>query len=134
MCAFSPTLIVSVFAPCVFFLLDRLRLDRLLEARAHVIAHLSFCLPCWWRGTCRVCTQAEIRRTEAAGGWRESWRALAQLAASGAIRARGASNVELAEVKLFDPPPLVVQNWFDPFRQVQPLLSLFLCLSLADAR
>jgi alcohol dehydrogenase (NADP+) len=81
-----------------------------------VLLHYPRCFP-------GVCTGAEIRQTEAAGGWRESWRALAQLAAAGTIKARGVSNFDVAEVELMDPPPLVVQNWFDPFRQDRDMVA-----------
>jgi diketogulonate reductase-like aldo/keto reductase len=56
-----------------------------------VLLHYPRCFP-------GVCTSAEITRTEKDGGWREAWRALGTLAASGVVRARGASNFNLDEV------------------------------------
>jgi len=56
-----------------------------------VLLHYPRCFP-------GVCTSAEIARTEKDGGWREAWRALGTLAATGVVRARGVSNFNLDEV------------------------------------
>jgi diketogulonate reductase-like aldo/keto reductase len=76
-----------------------------------VLLHYPRCFP-------GVCTSAEQRRVEAAGGWKEAWRALRRAVVLKQVRSVGVSNFDVTEVATVDPPPHVVQNWFDPFRQV----------------
>jgi diketogulonate reductase-like aldo/keto reductase len=81
-----------------------------------------------------------LLETERNGGWRESWRSLqvlikvslskhvhshqprclrvlCVLIKEGVIGSAGVSNFDISELELLNPPPHVVQNWFDPFHQ-----------------
>mmetsp|Transcript_50055 Transcript_50055/g.98906 ORF Transcript_50055/g.98906 Transcript_50055/m.98906 type:complete len:439 (+) Transcript_50055:8-1324(+) len=79
-----------------------------------VLLHYPRCFP-------GVCTSAEQRRVESVGGWKEAWRALRRAVVTKQVKAVGLSNFDVAEVASVDPPPHVVQNWFDPFRQDRAL-------------
>lgn len=67
-------------------------------------------------------------RTDPAGDWRGSWRALEALYDSGAVRAIGVSNFapsELSELLSWARVrPHLVQSWMDPLHQERPLRAL----------